>query len=200
MRKLLALPVLSAMALPAVAFAQATVDPAPRNTVVTAQPAREVRYVDTQEVGVQQGDMLLTLSGSAANGPDFDAVTISAAAKFEYAIADNFTIGAKQAIGYTDAGAASSALNASTSIGTWYHFGFDNFVPYIGANLGYTYGDAVSDTWFLSPEAGVKYYVNEETFVFLSVEYQWFFDDTDEIDDSFSDGQFIYQLGVGFEL
>ena len=72
--------------------------------------------------------------------------------------------------------------------------------PFIGAQLGYIYGDNTSDTWVAGPEAGVKYFINSTTFVVGAVEYQFFFDDSDDASDNFDDGQFIYSLGLGVIL
>ena len=52
--------------------------------------------------------------------------------------------------------------------------------PFVGGSLGYIYGDAVSDTWVAGPEAGVRYFVNETTFILGLVEYEFFFDNADE--------------------
>ena len=48
------------------------------------------------------------------------------------------------------------------------------------------------------PEGGVKYFVNNTTFIFGSVQYQFFFEDDDDAEDSFDDGQWVYALGIGF--
>ena len=42
------------------------------------------------------------------------------------------------------------------------------------------YGDAVEDTWAAGPEAGAKFYVKDETFLFGRAEYQFFFDDDED--------------------
>jgi hypothetical protein len=71
-------------------------------------------------------------------------------------------------------------------------------VPYVGANIGYVYGDGVHDTFEAGPEGGVKFFVNSTTFIKLGVEYEFFFDKGDDTSNAFSDGQFIYSLGIGF--
>jgi hypothetical protein len=68
--------------------------------------------------------------------------------------------------------------------------------PYVGGNFGYVYGDA--DSFLAAPEAGVKFFVNSTTFIALTAEYQFFFDDGDDASDAFSDGQFLYGLNIGF--
>ena len=68
----------------------------------------------------------------------------------------------------------------------------------LNADIGYRYGD-VHNTFVAGPEGGVKYFVNSTTFVQFNVNYQFFFDNnTDSAGDAFSDGQFLYSLGIGF--
>jgi hypothetical protein len=148
----------------------------------------------------------LTLSGSAAHGPDLNGVNASANVSVGYYFGNLELVG-RQSLSYTDVGITSSgkgsSLNASTVAALDLHFPLGDhgeWVPYIGANIGYIYGDGVHDTWEAGPEAGLKYYVNSNTFVFVSVEYEFFFDKDSEFSDAFSDGQFVYGLGIGFRF
>jgi hypothetical protein len=149
----------------------------------------------------RQGDWELTLSGSGSNGPDFDGTSFNVGGSLGYFLTDEFEVALRQSIGFTDIG-VSGDLNGSTRVAVDYNFNLGQWVPYIGANIGYVYGDAVNDTFEAAPEAGVKYFVNNTTFIFLSVEYQFFFDtdDSDDLSDNFSDGQFLYGLGIGFKF
>ncbi len=151
----------------------------------------------------------LTLGGAASNGPDFNGFNASMAASLGYYLNDNLEVAVRQSLTYSDIGATGaagggSALNASTSVALDLHFPLGDrsqFVPYIGANIGFVYGDSVEDTFQAGPEGGLKVYVNERTFVFLSVQYQFFFNQgEDDASNAFSDGQFIYGLGVGFRF
>jgi hypothetical protein len=148
----------------------------------------------------KDGDWELTLSGSAANGPDFDGVTANVNANLGYFITKELEVGVRQTVGFTDIG-TSGDLNGSTRIAVDWNFDIGKVVPFLGANIGYVYGDAVNDTWEAAPEAGIKWFVNGTTFIFASVEYQFFFDhNTDSFGNAFSDGQFVYGLGIGFRF
>jgi hypothetical protein len=147
----------------------------------------------------KQGDWELTLSGQGAHGPDLDGFSAAAAGNLGYFLTDQFEIGVRQTLQYTDIGVG-SALNGSTAFAVDFNFDLGRFVPYIGANIGYVYGDAVSDTWEAGPEGGLKYFVNNTTFVFLSVQYEFFFDQGSDFNTAFSDGQFLYGLGIGFRF
>ena len=48
-------------------------------------------------------------------------------------------------------------------------------MPYIGANIGYAYGHPFHDTWKPRPKPASSSIANATTFVYLSVEYQFFF-------------------------
>ena len=147
----------------------------------------------------EEGDKEITLSGSAANGNDFDGVTAGVNGSLGYFMTDNLELSVRQTITYTDIGVGSS-LNGSTRVAVDFHFDLEALQPFVGGNFGYVYGDAVNDTWEAAPEGGVKWFVNSTTFIFAMAEYQFFFDSGDDAGDSFSDGQFVYTLGIGFRF
>jgi hypothetical protein len=147
----------------------------------------------------EEGDKEVTLSGSAANSKDFDGFVAGANASLGYFITDNLEIAIRQSLQYSDIGVG-SALNGSTRIALDFHFDLEALQPFVGANFGYVYGDAVNDTWEAAPEGGVKWFVNSTTFLFAMAEYQFFFDSGDSAGSSFDDGQFVYSLGVGFRF
>ena len=149
----------------------------------------------------QAGDKELTLGGSGAHGPDLDGTTFNVNGSFGYFMTNQLEVSLRQGIGYTDitgGGGDGSAWSASTRIALDYHFDLGKWQPYIGANFGYVYGDGVHDTFEAAPEAGIKFFVNSTTFIQLGVEYQFFFDQDDDASESFSDGQFVYGLNIGF--
>lgn len=147
----------------------------------------------------EEGDKEITLSGSASNGPDFDGVFIGANGSLGYFVTDQLELGVRQSLTYTDVG-VDSALNGSTRVFADFHFDLEAWQPFVGGNFGYVYGDAVNDTFEAAPEAGVKFFVNSTTFIFAMVEYQFFFDQAEDADDAFEDGQFLYSLGIGFRF
>ena len=143
----------------------------------------------------QAGDWELTLGGSGSNGPDFDGTTWAVNGSLGYFLSKEFEVGVRQTIGYTDIGVGSDWAG-STRVFADYHFDMGRWQPYVGGNFGYVYGGA--DSFLAAPEAGVKFFVNSTTFIALTAEYQFFFDDGDDASDSFSDGQFLYGLNIGF--
>jgi len=150
----------------------------------------------------EEGDKEVTLSGSGANGNDFDGVVAGANGSIGYFMTDNLELSLRQSLQYTDIGNAGggSALNGSTRVALDFHFDLEALQPFVGGNFGYVYGDAVNDTFEAAPEGGVKWFVNSTTFIFAMVEYQFFFDSADNADNAFQDGQFVYTLGIGFRF
>jgi hypothetical protein len=147
----------------------------------------------------EQGDKEFTLGATAANGNDFDGFSGGGNASLGYFLTDNLELSVRQSLSYTDIGVDAS-LNGSTRVAADFHFDLGKFQPFIGANFGYVYGDAVSDTFEGAPEGGVKWFVNSTTFIFAMAEYQFFFDSADDADSGFDNGQFVYTLGIGFRF
>lgn len=155
--------------------------------------------------GFDAGDFELTLGGTAANDNDFSGFTAGANASIGYFFTDQLEIALRQSVNYSDIGGGEgqgSQLTGSTRVALDYHFDLGNWQPFVGANIGYVYGDIANDTFAAAPEAGVKYFVNSTTFLYAMAEYQFFFDkaDTDEVEEAFEDGQFLYTFGVGFRF
>jgi outer membrane protein W len=148
----------------------------------------------------QAGDWELTLGANAAHGPDLNGVTFAGTGSLGYFLTNEVELGLRQSVGYSDVtqNSGGSSWNASTRIALDYHFDLNRWQPYVGANIGYVYGDGVNDTFEAAPEAGIKFFVNSTTFIQFGVEYQFFFDKGSDATQAFSDGQFVYGLNIGF--
>jgi hypothetical protein len=148
----------------------------------------------------------LTLGGGGFNSEDFDGFAFRVDAAVGHYFTEALEVSLRQSLQYNDfgtTGGGGSALDGSTRVALDFHFPLGDrsqWVPFIGAQIGYVYGDNINDTFMAGPEAGVKYYVNSTTFVFAMAEYQFFFDSGDEADDALDDGQFLYTLGIGFRF
>jgi len=139
----------------------------------------------------QQGDWELTLTGSGQSQKEFDSTALSFGGTVGYFFTDQLEANFRQTISFFDSDPGESNWAGSSAIGGDFYFDLDRWQPYIGASIGYVYGDDVDDAFFAGPEGGVKYFVNNTTFVFGQVAYLF---NWDEDDASF----WSYQLGVGF--
>ena len=149
------------------------------------------------------GPWSFTLAGTGFSDNDFDNTTLG----FDLGLGRYFgpvELGVRQTVNYTstDSDAVDDIWSGSTRVFADLEFKFGAIAPFIGANIGYTYGDLVDDQFIAGPEAGLKIYVGDDhdTFIFGRVEYQFFFEDSDEAEDAFDDGQFVYTIGVGFRF
>lgn len=167
--------------------------------MLAALPLTAFSETDSGTYGPSAGDREVTVAGTGSNDNDFDHGSWGLSASYGWYATENWEWVIRQSLSYSDL-PGDNAGSGSTRIGADYHFNMGNLRPFIGANIGAIYGDAVDNTGIAGPELGVKYYVKPETFVYLQTEYQFFFDSANEVDDNFDDGAFAHSVGVGFNF
>ncbi len=150
--------------------------------------------------GPEAGDGSFTLSGTGASDENFDANAFGVSAEIGKYFNDHLLWGIRQSVNGLAGDDVSDAWNGSTRFFADYHFGSGDVRPYLGANIGGIYGQRVKDTGTAGFDFGLKYWVKEETFIALGGEYQFLFEDGDDIDNAYDDGAFFYTLGVGFNF
>jgi hypothetical protein len=166
LRKFFVIPALAVMLLPAVSFAQ-----------------------------FETGDWEVTLSGSGGSDRDFNNNAFAAQGSLGYFMTPELEVGARQSISFVDPDGGSSNLAGATRIFLDYHFDLDRWQPFVGLSAGYVYGDGVRDDFVGGPEAGVKFFANNTTFIFASVGYDF------ALRRSMRDtGGWVYGLGIGFRI
>jgi hypothetical protein len=148
---------------------------------------------------VRQGAWEATITGSGNADNSLHNGGIDVTGSVGYFLTDQFMIGLRQNVGYVDTG-ADNAFTATTRAAADWHFLFredQKVIPFVGATLGYLYGD-VRDQWIAGPEAGVKWFLNESTFLYGTVAYDFLFRNPSDAGDAFDDGRFVYGVGIGF--
>ncbi len=138
-----------------------------------------------------EGDWEITIAGSGRSDDSFDSTALSVGFSVGYFFNDNLEAGIRQTVAFSDNDAGSDFAGSTTGF-LDYHFDLDEWQPFVGAFIGYAYGDAVDEDGVWGPEGGVKYFVNSTTFVAFTVQYVIGFD-------SDSEEFFNYQLAVGFK-
>lgn len=178
-------------ALPSVASAQTG----------TASPSLDTNpaYAAGSNYGPIAGDWEFLLGGSGTSDRDFDNNLVSVDASIGNYLQDWLLVGARQNVGIADS-ESDSSWNGSTVLFADYVFNFDRFRPFVGVTFGGLYGDDVDDTFIAGPQAGVKYYAKDDTFVFGRVNYDFLFESADDADSAFDDGRFVYTIGIGFNF
>ena len=145
--------------------------------------------------GPRADDWEFTLGGSGANDNDFDTGSFATSASLGRFLTDRSVLGVRQSLNYADFG--NSTWNGATRVFYDYHFSSGALRPLVGANLGWVYGDSVDETIAAAPEAGIQWYATDTAFLFALIEYQFFFEDAEDADDTFDDGSFVYTIGIG---
>ena len=156
---------------------------------------------DNDDYGPDDGDWEVTLGAAGNSDNEFSSGGFNLGTSLGYFITEGFEIGARHQMSYFDSDESESVFAATTRGFLDYNFDLDRFRPYVGVNIGGRYGnEEVDETGTLGPEWGLKLFALNKTFLVASMEYQWFFEEVDDIDDSADDGQFVYGLGIGFNF
>jgi hypothetical protein len=145
-----------------------------------------------------RGPWELTLGGTGANSSRFDGFSAAVEGSIGYFFTDMLEVSVRQNLTFTDIGP--KQLNGATRIALDLHFPLGDqgqFVPFIGANGGYVYGDSVNDTWELAPEGGIKVFISNTSFIFGTIEYEWFLNRHSGSGVAFHEGTINYTLGIG---
>ena len=147
-----------------------------------------------------RGPWEFTLAGTGFSDKDFDTTQLGVDLGLGFFLGP-IEIGGRQTINWADTD-VDDVLSGSTRGFVDLQFDIGPVSPFIGVMLGYVYGDLVKDQFIAGPEAGIKIHVgdDQDTFIFARVEYQFFFEDEDDADSAFEDGQFVYTIGVGFRF
>ncbi|HTL67423.1 MAG TPA: hypothetical protein VL200_07165 [Lacunisphaera sp.] len=107
----------------------------------------------------------------------------------------------RQSVDYTNPRNADSSWNGSTRLAFDYHLATDVMTrPFLGANVGYVYGDTVHDSWTAGLEAGAKVFIKPQTFLYAMASYDWRFDRGNQIDDRFNSGRYGWSVGLGYDF
>ena len=143
--------------------------------------------------GFSMGESTFTLSGSGINSDDFEDGAFGLSASYSYFLLNNVELGVRQDVTWADNEDSKDAWNGATRLAADYNFDFGGMVPFVGASVGYIYGDTIENIWVLGPEAGLRFFVNPTTFLYGQTSYQMDLEDLD-----LDEGAWIHNVGVGF--
>lgn len=166
-----------------------------------AASAQTVATTGTIDLTRRTGDREFVLGGAGAASTDLDDSLGGANFSFGHYFNETLMLSLRQTANYSNPDVGGTQWNGSTRLALDQHLSpMGVFRPFVGVNFGRVYGDAVSDTWAAGLEIGGKYYVLPRTFIFGMVDYGWFFEDTQDVEDTFEDGQFTWVVGIGFNF
>ncbi|MBE0506880.1 MAG: outer membrane beta-barrel protein [Marinospirillum sp.] len=162
-----------------------------------------VAQTNPNNFGPSAGDREFSISGAGSSDKNFDSGSFGLAADYGWYLQDNMVVGVRQGLNYASIEGErfkDDFWNGSTRGYLDYQFGTDRARPFVGASLGLIYGDGVRNSTFAGLETGLKYYVLPSTYFLARVEYQWFFNSSNDANNTFSDGAFAHTVGLGYNF
>lgn len=166
--------------------------------VLSALPVAETRAPETDTPAAwlpRKGDWEATLSGSGANDHCFNNGNAAIGGSIGYYLDDCWLLGLRHDMSYANSGPES--WDGISRIALDAHLTKSRIRPYVGANVGFAYGDSVKESIELAPEAGIKFYVKDKVFLGFHAEYEFYLDRYENFSADFSHGSFVYSLGFG---
>jgi hypothetical protein len=146
------------------------------------------------------GDHEFTLGASGSTNTDFDDSSGSLDFSYGMYLSPRSEIVLRQNVGYSNPSNGGTRWHGTTVVAYDWHLGTAQTRPFFGVSLGGVYGDDVRDTWSAGLEVGAKHYVGPRTFIYGVMQYQWFFQDAESINDRFDTGSLTYSFGIGFHF
>jgi hypothetical protein len=107
-------------------------------------------------------------------------------------------IGIRQALNYNFIDDGRDSWVATTTPFLVYNFHFNDYViPFLGVAAGIAYNDN-DITGTLGPQAGVKIFLSDQTYLGLRYRYEWFFNKLNRADNNADQGNHVATIGIGF--
>jgi hypothetical protein len=139
----------------------------------------------------------LLVSGGFFHAQGSDDGNLNADLSYGYYLTPGWQLGFRQALNYNFIDDERDIWIATTAPFLNYNFRVtDIIVPYIGAFLGLAWNDNDA-TGTIGPQAGIKFFVHDTAFLNLGYRYEFFFDKFKQIDNNASDGNHVFNIGIG---
>jgi len=107
-------------------------------------------------------------------------------------------LGIRQALNYTFVDDGPDSWVATTTPFIVYNFRFnEHVVPFVGAGIGIAYNDR-DITGTLGPNAGIKVFLTDQTYLGFRYRYEWFFNSLNRADNNADHGNHVGTIGIGF--
>ena len=143
------------------------------------------------ERGPRAGSWEATFGGIGASLDQFDNNRVGAGASLGYYITPWLPVGVRQSVFWewgsdltdSSAGISRAFIDFQAPLGA--------FQPFIGGIIGAQYGKNVDEKLIYGPEGGIKYWLNESTFMYGLFEWHA------QEGEAFDNGNAVYTIGFG---
>jgi hypothetical protein len=139
------------------------------------------------------GDSEIEVSGGFSHAQGSGTGNFNADIHYGYYLTPGWELGLRQALNYQFIDRHRDSWIATTTPFIFYNFQFnEKFIPYLGADIGVVWNDR-DVTGTLGPNAGLKIFLSDQSFLNLGYRYEWFFDRIHA-----STGNHVANIGLGF--
>src|SRR5690606_12150257 len=98
-------------------------------------------------IGPQAGTNEITLNGTGTNDDEFENGNFGITGTYGWYMNESLLFSVRQTINWADTEGGDSQFNGSTrAAADWHFLTSSRFRPFVGANLGYNYGDGVEES------------------------------------------------------
>ena len=153
--------------------------------------------ISTANAAPGAGASELQAAGGFFHAEGSDSGSLNADLSYGFYLTPGWQVGFRQAVNYNFIDDARDFWIATTAPFINYNFRLTEIVvPYLGGFIGLVWNDR-DETGTIGPQAGVKFFVHDRAFLNLGYRYEWFFDRIRAIEDNTSDGNHVFNIGIG---
>lgn len=144
------------------------------------------------------GDHEIEAAAGFFHAQGSDSGAFNADLQFGHYFTPGWEAGIRQALNYNFVDGARDSWVATTTPFLVYNFHFnDRVIPFLGVAGGVAYNDN-DVTGTLGPNAGVKIFLTDQTYLGLRYRYEWFFNRFNRADNNADNGNHVATIGIGF--
>lgn len=149
----------------------------------------------TASAAFDKGDFELSLAATGATPAQGDSFQTGGTVGLGYFLSKDIEIGVRQGFSYSDTGPATWGGSTQGALDVHFPLGDDaNILPFVGFFGGASYATHAETSWRLGPEAGIKFFLDDNTILALMAQYGF------DPDSDFDSGSFGYSLGLSFRF
>jgi hypothetical protein len=143
-------------------------------------------------------DHEIEAAGSLSHAQGSDVGALTGEVSYGYYLSPGWQIGFRQAVAYTFVDDGPDSWQATSTPFVNYHFRFgENILPFLGIFGGAVWNDK-DITGTIGPQAGIKFFLADQTYLGLRYRYEWFFNTFRSAANNKDDGNHVITVGLGF--
>ena len=144
------------------------------------------------------GDSEALISGGASHTQGSSSGNFNFDLSYGYYLSPGWELGFRQALDYNFVDNGSDSWQATTTPFLQYNFRITKIiVPYLGIQGGIVWNDR-DITGTFGPNAGVKLFVADQTFVNIGYRYNWYFYSFESAKNNVTHGNHVINIGLGY--